>query len=401
MTMRSAHHARRSGFTLVEIMVALAVGGIAIGSLYAIGSASTRQFREQQRVSAAQTSLRAAMDQLKHDFQRAGYMSTPNSAMTGETCFPPSGVDGQQLNRLQAIFYYAKAVQPPAKLDPEGLNAAVAPALPFYTVDDVWLSGNYATSGEYPNISVSGDGTTVSIPMAWQTFRRDFTEWSGATMGDCNFAAFDAAFPVGRLVRLHAMNGSMFYSHVSATTCAGSSLTGSAATATVTLTEAVPPTCSMNGGWIAPVNVMHYSVVDAALREDASDQRMTVLRRTEVRPERRAEPLAQAGGDQSPIEDRALLDYVVRFNVDFLMRAPNTSLMDYSVQPIANVLLNPERIRGVILELAVRTAQSEPDFTSAIPNAAFRVYRQQGSGAARVRRARAELLLPNIANRGL
>lgn len=400
MTMRSSHDDPRAGFTLVEIMVALAIGGIAIGSLYAIGSASTRQFREQQRVSAAQTSLRAAMDQLKHDFQRAGYLSTPNSAMTGETCFPPTGVDGPVANQLQALFFYAKDVALPPKLDPENLNAAVAPDPPFYKVDDVWLSGNYATSGEYPNISVSADGVTVSIPMAWQSFRRDFTEWSGATMGDCNFAAFDAAFPIGRLVRLHAMNGSKFYSHVSSTTCSGSSLAGSPSTATVVLTEAVPPNCSMNGGWIAPVNVMHYSVVDATIREDASDGRMTVLRRTEVRPDRRGDPLTPAG-DTTPLEDRALLDYVVRFNVDFLMRSANTVLMDYSIQPRGTVMANPERIRGVILELAVRTAQPEPEFTSAVPAAAFRVYRQQGSGAARVRRARAELLLPNIANRGL
>jgi len=396
--MRRAPQKARGGFTLIEIMVALAVGGIAIGSLYAVGAASTRHFRDQQRISAAQTSLRSALDQLKHDFQRAGYMASPNSLMAGETCFPPQGVDGQN-NRLAALFWYTKNVDPaPTKLDPDGLNVLNPP---FYTVDDVWLSGNYSTSGEYPNITVETDGVTVRVPMAWQAFRRDFTTWTGVNAGDCDLAAFEAAFPVGRLVRLHAQNGGFFYSRVARTACSGSSREPSGDFAVVVLTEAVPTTCGMTGGWIAPVNVMRYSVVNATATEDASDGRMTVLRRTEMRPDQHTNPLlAIAGGNGQPIEDRALLDYVVRFSVDFLMRDVSTRVMNYSLRPSAEVLANPERIRGVVLDVAVRTSQSEPDFTRGVPEAAFRVH-PKGEGAARVRRARAELLLPNVANRGL
>ena len=400
--MPRAPHNARSGFTLVEIMVALAVGGIAIGSLYAVGSASTRHFREQQRISASQTSLRAAMDQLKHDFQRAGYMSTPNSLLAGEACFPPQNVDGQN-GRLSALFWYAKAPDPvPTKLDPDALNVPAAPELPYYTVDDVWLSGNYSTSGEYPNISVDADGTTVRIPMSSQSFRRDFTDWSGAQIGNCNFTAFETAFAIGRMVRLHAQNGRMFYSRVKRIECQGSGQPNSTDQAVVYIEDIVPTICNMTGGWIAPVNVMHYSVVNATATEDASDGRMTVLRRTEMKPDRHTDPLVPvgAGGNGLPIDDRALLDYVVRFDVNFIMRAVNTVVMDYTTRTVAEVVANPERVRGVILEVAVRTPQADPEFTTAVPTAAFRVH-QKGPGAARVRRARAELLLPNIANRGL
>ena len=391
----------RAGFTLVEIMVALTVGGIAIGSLYAVGSASTRQFRDQQRVSAAQTSLRSAMDQLKHDFQRAGFMSTPNSLLAGETCAPPQSINGQN-NRLSAVFAYAKAVTAPSKLDPGGLNtpASSSTSVPFFTLDDVTLSGNFATSGEYPNISIDSDALTIRIPMVWQSFRRDFTEWSGVNAGDCNAAAFDQAFTVGRLVRLRAMNGNMFYSRVARTTCVGNGRSGSSDTATVTLTETVPVTCNMTGGWIAPVNTMHYGVVDATAAEDSTDARMTVLRRTEVQPNARTLPLTTVASNGLPIEDRALLDYVVKFNVDFIMRDANTRRMNYVPRTATEVMTDPERVRGVVLEVAVRTAQSEPDFTSFVPQGMFRV-NARGPGAARVRRARAELLLPNIANRGL
>jgi prepilin-type N-terminal cleavage/methylation domain-containing protein len=397
MNMHMPQNQRRFGFTLVEIMVALTVGGIAIGSLYAVGSASTRHFRDQQRVAAAQTSLRAAMDQLKHDFQRAGFMSTPNSTLAGEACFPPQNLNGQQNDRLAAVYWYLKGVAAPTNMDPASLNTAD----PYFTVDDVILSGNFATSGEYPNISVDTDGVTVTVPMAWQSFRRDFTEWNGTTTaGDCNAVAFDQAFPVGRLVRLHAMNGGMFYSRVSRTACTGNGRVGSPDNAVIILKDAVPPTCNMTGGWIAPVNTMRYWVSNADANADSNDTRMTVLRRTEMLPNDHINMLT-AAGTTVPIEDRAILDYVVRFTADFIMRDVNTRVMNYSLRSQNDVVNNPEYIRGVVLEVAVRTAQAEPDFTNNVPGAMFRLNTQLGSGAARVRRARAELLLPNIAARGL
>jgi hypothetical protein len=168
----------------------------------------------------------------------------------------------------------------------------------------------------------------------------------------------------------------------------------------VTLTDNVPAICNMTGGWIAPVSIMEYTVVNATDTEDASDGRMTVLRRTEMQPNARTTPLTIPSGNGLPFDDRALLDYVVRFNVDFIMRDTNTRVMNYVLRTPAEVAANPEYIRGVVLDVAVRTAQSEADFTSVVTQAMFRVT-SPGRGAARVRRARAELLLPNIANRGL
>ena len=52
---------RRAAFTLLELMVALTIGGLTITSVYAIGSASTRVFRVQNDVANAQTTLRMAM----------------------------------------------------------------------------------------------------------------------------------------------------------------------------------------------------------------------------------------------------------------------------------------------------------------------------------------------------
>lgn len=377
---------RPSGFTLLEIMVALTVGGIALGSLYSIGAASTRHFREQQRISAAQTSLRSAMEQIKHDLQRAGFLGTPSTLVAGEICAPVTSVD--TANQFAAIAGYRKRVTPlPTQLDPSGLNSDPND----FSVDQLWVMGNYATSGEYANIALGSDNKTITLPNNWQSFRRDFTLWTGSNAGNCDTAAFSAAFPPGRIVRLHSLNGGYFYAKVSSTTCTGT------APATIVLVDQVPAVCNMNGGWISPLGVLRYRVENGLEAEGASDKRMTVLRRAEVKPESRDTILTL---NSVPTDDRALLDYVVHFSIDFMLAASTGSaVMDYGLATQTAVLSKPQAVRGAVIDIAVRTSQQEPDFTSDIPRQAFRVYSQRG--AARVRRAHAEVLLTNIANRGL
>jgi hypothetical protein len=56
-------------------------------------------------------------------------------------------------------------------------------------------------------------------------------------------------------------------------------------------------------------------------------------------------------------------------------------------------------VRGVIIDLAARTTEHEPEFTTNIRLLSFQVL--STPGGARVRQLHAELLLPNIAYRGL
>jgi len=389
---------RSPGFTLLEVMVALTVGGIALGSIYAVGSASTRHFRAQQRISAAQTSLRSAMAVLKHDFERAGFLSTPDSRLSGEACAEASTVENRWVG---AVNRYVQNATKPTKLDPDDLNTVTDDdGTPFYRGDDVWLTGNFVTSGEYPNINMSADGLTVTIPMGWQSFQRDFAEWNGAAAGQCNEAVFKSVFMVDRLVRLHSMNGAYFYARVASAACVDAS-----AIATVTLKESVPASCGMDGGWIAPVNTLRYHMLNAdeSKGEDQAGGRNVVLRRTEVDPTNRISVLrATVGTALEDVEDRVLLDHVVRFRVDFLMAeppptSPIPSLISYIPMTQAEVIAEPRLIRGVVLDVAVRTPQQEPEFTAGVARSAFQLY--AGLGAARVRRMRAELLLRNIADR--
>jgi len=86
MIARFAHHAaaiqrkrlRQQGFTLIELTVSLVAGLIVAMGIMTLSREATRTFNEEARGSAAEATLRSAIDRLRGDLQRAAYMSTGN-----------------------------------------------------------------------------------------------------------------------------------------------------------------------------------------------------------------------------------------------------------------------------------------------------------------------------------
>jgi prepilin-type N-terminal cleavage/methylation domain-containing protein len=70
--------AAQSGFTLVELTVAMVAGLIVALGIVSLSRAATRTFNEEIRSSAAESALRTALDRLRSDLQRAAFMSTGN-----------------------------------------------------------------------------------------------------------------------------------------------------------------------------------------------------------------------------------------------------------------------------------------------------------------------------------
>jgi prepilin-type N-terminal cleavage/methylation domain-containing protein len=387
LTITTQRRQRRapSGFSLVELMVALAVGGVALSSIYAIGSATTRNLRAQERVASAQNSLRVATERVKRDFQRAGFMGTPQWSQPGEACgsTPAAGAVAAVTNFVEDDVV-AKAFAGPANENNES------------TFDAVTLMGNYATSGEYGGTTFDASGTVLTVSGATQSFRRDFTDWSTGAVND---AAFDEAFPEGRFVRVHALDETVHFGVIESR---------NAGARTVTISPGIPvATClSATGGWMSPLNAIRYSVQAATGDEapvGAATGPIAVLRRTEldgttlnsVTPT----PLTAPGG---PVDDRAILDYVVRFDLDFRLAAAGVPNNTVAWLPATAAVVNasPQQIRSVVIDLAVRTPEQDPNMLYNINSlVSFRVFpvTQNVRGAARVRRARAEVLLPNVA----
>ena len=80
----------RSGFTLVELTVALVAGLIVAMGIVGLSHEATATFNEEVRNSAAESGLRTAVDRLRADLQRAGYMSTGN-IMSDNMIATPAG----------------------------------------------------------------------------------------------------------------------------------------------------------------------------------------------------------------------------------------------------------------------------------------------------------------------
>jgi type II secretory pathway pseudopilin PulG len=80
---RSPRRSRRSrraqaAFTLVELTVALVAGLIVALGIVGLSHEATQTFNEESRNSAAEAAMRTAVDRLRADIARAGYMSTGN-----------------------------------------------------------------------------------------------------------------------------------------------------------------------------------------------------------------------------------------------------------------------------------------------------------------------------------
>ncbi len=94
MTMPAA---RRRGFSLIELLVALAGSTLLIGGLVQLGLATNRAFRLQQDLGALQENARFSLQQIAAEVEQAGFhpepwgLTTPYPAIAGGTGDEVSG----------------------------------------------------------------------------------------------------------------------------------------------------------------------------------------------------------------------------------------------------------------------------------------------------------------------
>jgi type IV pilus assembly protein PilW len=74
--------ARNEGFTLTEVLMAMAIGGIVMGSIYSTYTSQQRSYEITGQVAAVQQNLRAAMYYVEREVRRAGYDPRQNAGAT-------------------------------------------------------------------------------------------------------------------------------------------------------------------------------------------------------------------------------------------------------------------------------------------------------------------------------
>ncbi len=62
-----------SGFSLIELMMAVAITGVVVGGVYSVYHTQQKSYLAQQEIAAVQQSLRAAMQLIERDIRMAGY----------------------------------------------------------------------------------------------------------------------------------------------------------------------------------------------------------------------------------------------------------------------------------------------------------------------------------------
>ena len=380
LTLRSS----TTGFTLIELMVALVAGLIAITAVYFLSSTTTRQFQAQNRIAQTQSSLRMAMEQIRNDVARAGYGAAP-VAQNERRCRNTVNFNG-----VETISGADTAALPNAAEN--GVQA-----------DRLRLIASYDTADRFLLDSIGIGGNTLTFQTSWQGFRRSF----GVAGVDYSADAFEAVFRVQRLLHIETPAGHHFFVRI---------LSSDGASGTVTFTPSLATSLGTpciagvgRGSTVFALSRIEYAVVDpqtvgylsplVPTNPQAGNLGLTpsVLVRREIRFTN-ATPINRT--------ERLVMEYAANFviqgvfNTQAVPNAPPIWTRNNSLATQNSLGGNAGALRTLDVTLSARTAEQDPRFPWVAPQVGAPLGRYRVNpalpGAARVRTMRQEIHLPNF-----
>ncbi len=369
-------------------------------AVFTLGGASARHFQEQQRIGTTQRSVRMAMDRLRRDIARAGYLSVPDTRSNFVRMCPMPATP----RRVQAIWFQND--------DPVGAAAlgAINGSQNGVSADKLRLTGNYATADQYLVRSMNTSGNMIYLQTDWLGFRRSFVTTNGGT-STVNVNRFNDVFQAGRMLHIESPNG---YHYVVRITSSFTNSTGIMAYVTVSPGLGADNPCLPGlgrGAVVSPISEIEYYVAQPTGTSNLIPRNQdvtganTVLFRHELNMANQTELAGSA---------RPVLEYAVDFNLDFVI---DTNL-NRTLPPIlarqtgalaqSTVQNNAWQVRSVIASLAARTPEQDRRFPwpdiwaggrpATAPLNRYRVFPGR-DGAARVRQLRTEIQMPNLVPR--
>ncbi|MBW2210992.1 MAG: prepilin-type N-terminal cleavage/methylation domain-containing protein [Deltaproteobacteria bacterium] len=443
----------KSGFTLIELMVAMVVGLTAITSMYSLGAAMSRQFYEEQRVGTSQGTSRVAIMELRRDISRAGLFGSPNGGLesTCDATAPTLPKLGGGTLPMGAIQYYAD--EDTAVLDRETANAGVhADRLRVLTslyLTDQLLVHSASTAGD---VIVLQDGNQAyRRTFSWGQTAGPFTSgaapkyltgdldwnsaWAGETASWKGIAQNGArAFQTGSVLHIETPEGRHFFRSV----FGKKGNTQNEVRIELDSSDPLPvgTAClpgAAEGATIAPLQWVEYAVVDpyddTEVGGDFMDMASVFFIGTD--PNNPAANLASDGGVSTfELPNRVLVrrildsssgnvrlnstqviaEFVSNFQVSFVLdtgsgtgSAAVSENSHTGTRDEATINANPQQVRSVIIELGIRNPLEDAtvDYASMTDaGTRFEVDTAQ-AGSARVRKMRIEIPLMNVARRNL
>jgi len=398
---------REQGYTLVELLISILLTSIVVSALYAVSRTATDTFNQQQRTAEMQLRLRFAMEQIRADLSRAGYMSTPNSASDPRVCpRPTTAYQGLEIVRTSP-------------------NPTVLPADNLY-INPITLrmTGNYVTADEYTVAGVSG--STVSL-------QNQSPQWT-RVQSQAEFNRIFGTAMSPRLIRIMSTSGQMQFAVSMGGTWVNSSSTG-LPTLLLTTTPLVQGAgassssagagCGLAGlgvgATVAPIMMVEYQIgslaarlgelypVDSAARAAKTD---LIRREFDLRPGPEEVTTAARLVGEYAVDFDATVAYDIGNPTNSIVAQPAMRTLAFGDSNITTLVgsvtggsARPQQVRSLIVRLSIRDREQEPSFgwvargtTSALTR--FRVYDNR-TGAARVRSLVTEIAVPNLAIRNL
>jgi len=444
----------KSGFTLIEMMVAMVIGLSAVSAVYSLGSSMSKQFYEEQRVATSQGTSRVAIMELRRDISRAGLFGSPNGTLEPTCDASPPGLPflTGSSGPMGAFQYYADT-DLTTTLDPDGNNPGVhADRLrvltSLYLTDQLQLdsasnsgdvvviqSGNQAYRRTFAWGQSAGPFTSGSAPEYLQGDLGWDSAWAGESASWKGIAQKGArAFQTGSLLHIETPEGRHFFRSVFART----GNTQDEVRITVTPPLPVGTAClpgAAEGSTAAPLQWVEYAVVDPFDASEVGaeffnfdgmffidldpDSPSFQLKNTTANDLRESPNLVlvrrildATTGNVLPNTTQVIAEFVTNFRVRFLVDANSgtTNAPSISAASITGTTAQssinsaPEDVRAVIIELGIRSPVEDRDveFMNIVPDGGtrFEVDDQQ-KGSARVRNIEIEIPVMNIARRNL
>jgi prepilin-type N-terminal cleavage/methylation domain-containing protein len=390
------------GFTLVELTVALAAGLIVALGIVGLSRDATRTFHEEMRSSAAEESLRTAVDRIRADLGRAGFMSTSDIVTDTAIARPPSG--GALIPKTWGLAKLASIQIIPGK----ALTQTPLSVTNGLNPDAIWIGGDMTTSDLYSATLQPIGGAAIAAGNGCTPLYLTGTSPAMLRLiGKSTNAAKDLnnAFqpgPSGQfMVRVLDHAGHTQY----LATCAGTPTSLPSVTQPVLFVAANPPFLQSQTSqgqaqisgfdvfWVNPVQIVQYQLVAAA--NEAVQYTTSPLGSMPLTPAATEDPTKydlvrsyidavtglEVPGTQEIIAEYAV-DLAFSLTVDTgtaLLPSPvsfpfdnaNNALWAKDVSTLASPIVNdPKRIRAVRVRLVTRAGQADRTLSVPVPGTA-------------------------------
>ncbi len=402
-----------AGFTLVELTVALVAGLIVAMGIVGLSRSATATFHEEMRNAAAEASLRSAMDRLRADLARAGFMSTGNiQADTAIARAPtdPNNVQGINAN-MKGILQLAAVHLADGGSVTQNLLPLSANQNPALAPDYVEIGGNMTTADQFEVAVVqppSGNCQRILlVPTSPAMYRLNVV---GPTAAPDELRAIFQPVPKGMATQFIARlvddaGHTQYLATCPENVAAGfTTMTGAPqpypyvdidSTNTPIRTAQTTSTVSSLSGyaagraWINPVQIVRWEITGPGGKDPEPAQYVNALNNVPLQPGT-ADPakydlmrtFVDATGVLVPQTSEIVAEYAVDLDFAFTVdaglsnQAPSLTTFGFDdgksnylwaqdVSQVPSPLQGPQRIRAIRVRLATRTAQ--PDRTANIP----------------------------------